>query len=61
MLATLAGLGATWLVERANVAGWVDAGWWNVLPWVLLAAFWIGFIVWGLRRRSRAGREAGDR
>lgn len=38
--------------------GLVDAAWWDVLPWVLLALLWIAFGIRAWRsRRDGQGRE----
>ena len=44
VLATLLGIAASALLARAS-----DALWWQVLPWVLLAAFW-AYLLQSLRR-----------
>lgn len=41
-------------VPEDFMVGLVDATWWRVLPWALLALLWLGFGVWAWRRHRRS-------
>jgi hypothetical protein len=43
------------------LVGRVDATWWRVLPWALLALLWLGLGVWAWRRRRRQRRLASEK
>ena len=55
------GIGLFWTLLPDFLGGLVDAAWWDVLPWVLLALLWIGFGIWAWRnRRGADSREPGS-
>lgn len=53
------GLLSTVLLPDDFMVDLVDATWWRVVPWALLALLWLGLGVWAWRRRRqrRPGSE----
>ena len=62
LIATSVAIGLFWGMMPDFMGGLVEAAWWDVLPWVLLALLWIGFgiLVWR-GRHSRSARQSEKR
>ena len=57
------GIGLFWgvLVTEDFMVYLVDATWWRVLPWALLALLWLGLGVWAWRRHRGSYSSESER